>query len=132
MLKNLPNDYTRQDVVDLLNSQQLQYDFVYLPIDWTKHANLGYAFVNLVSHVEAERLATAMNGFSDWKVPSGKVCEVVWATENRQKLRRIVELLRNSPVMHPDVPEEFKPVLFLSGKQAPFPAPTKRIQRPKK
>merc|ERR1712083_226406 len=130
MLRNIPNDYTRQDVLDLCDYMQLQYDFIYLPFDWGKRANLGYAFINLTSHAEAERIAKLLDGFSEWKVPSEKVCEVVWGTEQRQSLRRIIELFRNSPVMHPDVPEEFKPLLFRSGQRVVFPAPTKRIRPP--
>ncbi len=49
MLRNLPNDYTRNDFLDLLQAKNIAFDFVYLPIDWRKRANLGYAFVNLVS-----------------------------------------------------------------------------------
>ena len=30
---------------------------------------------------------------------------------------------RNSPVMHPMVPETFKPMLFVEGEKVPFPAP---------
>jgi len=130
MLRNIPNDYSRQDLLELLDTIQLQYDFVYLPFDWGKRANLGYAFVNLVSNQEAERIAENLGGFSDWKVPSEKVCEVVWGTEDRQSLRKIIELFRNSPVMHPDVPEEFKPLLFRSSQRLVFPAPTKRIRPP--
>jgi len=130
MMRNIPNDYTRQDLLSLLDSKRIQYDLVYLPFDWGKRANLGYAFVNLVSHAEAERMATLLNGFSDWGVPSEKVCEVVWGTKQRQGLRKIIELFRNSPVMHPDVPEEFKPLLFISGQRTAFPAATKRIRPP--
>merc|ERR1712032_464027 len=61
MIKNIPNDYKRQDVLDLLDSRGLEYDFVYVPIDWCKRANLGYAFVNLVSHEEADRIEVVLN-----------------------------------------------------------------------
>merc|ERR1712113_588105 len=112
MLRNLPNDYKRQDVLDLLDSNGIQYDFIYIPIDWDKGANLGYAFINLVSHAEAERIAVLLNGYSEWKVPSAKICEVVWAKAEQQSLHRNIQRFRNSPVMHHDVPDEFKPLLF--------------------
>lgn len=131
MVRNIPNDYTRNDLVELLDSKELQYDFLYLPIDWRKKANLGYAFANLVSHEEAERMANVLNGLSDWKVPSEKVCEVVWGKPEQQSLHRNVERFRNSPVMHPDVPEECKPLLFTLGQRSVFPAPTMRLQRPR-
>lgn len=131
MLRNLPNDYSRQDLLDFLDSQKVMYDFVYLPIDWGKRANLGYAFVNLVSPEEAERIGSVLTGFTAWKVASDKVCEVVWGKPDQQSLRKNVERFRNSPVMHPDVPKDFKPLLFTLGQETVFPAPTKRLRPPR-
>jgi len=131
MLKNIPNDYSRQDILDLLDSKAIQYDFIYVPIDWCKRANLGYAFVNLVSNGEAERIEHLLNGFSDWKVTSEKVCEVAWGKKEHQSLHSLIDHFRNSPVMHPLVPEEFKPSLFTLGERMVFPAPTKRLRPPR-
>merc|ERR1712070_324481 len=124
MLRNLPNDYQRQDLLDLLDSRRVQYDFVHLPVDWGKRANLGYAFVNLVCHDEALRIEQVLNGFKGWSFWSAKECEVVWAKSEQQNLAAIIERFRDSPVMHEDVPEEFKPLLFERGKSVAFPAPT--------
>ena len=44
-----------------------------------------------------------LGGFSDWKVPCEKVCEVVWGTEDQQSPRKIIELFRSSLVMFLDV-----------------------------
>lgn len=131
MLRNLPNDYSRQDLLDLLDSKGIQYDFIYLPIDWGKRANLGYSFVNLVCPQEALKIDSELNGFTGWNVASEKVCEVVWGKPDQQSLRKNVERFRNSPVMHPDVPDEFKPLLFTLGKRSVFPAPTKRLRPPR-
>jgi len=131
MLRNIPNDYVRQDLLDLLDAKNIESDFVYLPMDWNKQANLGYAFVNCVSYQEAVRIGDVLNGFSDWTVSTQKVCEVVWGKPALQSLQRIIERFRNSPVMHPDVPDTFKPMVFNSGKRVTFPAPTLQIQPPR-
>ena len=66
--------------------------------------------------MEVERIAKVLGGFSDWKVPSEKVCEVVWGTEVRYSLRKIIELFRNRLVMYLDVAEEFKPLILVQGR----------------
>jgi len=133
MLKNIPNDYKRQDLLALLDANGISYDFIYLPIDWkiVPWANVGYAFVNLISTDEAERVEVLLEGFSDWRLSTEEVCEVAWAMPNQQSLHENIERFRNSPVMHPDVDDEFRPVLFESGRRIVFPGPTKRLSRPR-
>lgn len=131
MVRNLPNDYRRQDVLDFLDSMGVNYDFIYVPMDWGRRANLGYAFVNLISPAEAVRIESVLSGFSGWRTSSEKTCEVVWGQVDQQSLLSNVERFRNSPVMHPDVPDEFKPMLFTLGRRSAFPPPTKRIRPPR-
>jgi len=131
MVRNIPNDYTRQDLLDLLNAYNIPYNFVYLPMDWNKAANLGYAFVNLVSHEEALRTGRVLSGFTAWKVQSQKVCDVVWGKPNLQSLQRITEKFRNNAIMHPDVPDAYKPMVFRDGCRVAFPDPTVQLQKPR-
>merc|ERR1712137_908613 len=131
MIRNIPNDYTRDNFLDLLNVHNIAYNFVYLPMDWNKAANLGYAFVNLVSHEEALRTGRVLSGFSAWKVQSQKVCDVVWGKPNLQSLHRISDKFRNNAIMHPDVPDTYKPMLFRNGVRAAFPDPTVQLQKPR-
>jgi len=132
MLRNVPNSYTRDMLLTLLNARgfQSRYDFVYLPMDFRNGVNLGYAFVNLLTHEDAESLTDKLQGFSEWVSDSTKVCEVSWAHPH-QGLREHVERYRNSPVMHQSMPEEYKPMVFRNGEQQPFPHPTKAIKAPK-
>jgi len=131
MLRNLPNDYSRDMLLELLDSEGFAecYDFVYLPIDFKKQAGLGYAFLNLLTHDDAERLRTKLQGFSGWKCPTQKVLQVSWS-QPLQGLAANIERYKNSPVMHQDVPEHFKPLLFKDGQQVLFPQPAKRIRPP--
>lgn len=142
MLRHLPVGCTRDWLVRVLDSQGFStcYDFVYLPVDFVKWQNFGYAFVNFVSPREALRSWQHFTGFSTWPKEimsaSGSeksedcTCEVSWG-DPLQGLEAYVERYRDSPVMHREVPEPYKPVIFAKGVRVPFPAPTKRIRRPR-
>lgn len=131
MLRNLPNNYTRQMFLQMLDENGLkgQYDFVYLPCDFYHDANLGYAFVNMVDASAVFLAWKAFQGFSDWSLPSVKVCQVMWSGPH-QGFEAHVERYRNSPLMHQNVPDVFKPMIFRNGKRQPFPKPTKCLQAP--
>jgi len=131
MLRNLPNDYNRTMVVELLDHKGFagKYDFVYLPTDSARQAGLGYAFVNLVSAADAQLIRQRLEGFRHWTVPSSKRLTVGWS-DTVQGLEANVERYRNNPIMHECVPDEFKPAVFKDGKRAEFPQPTKRLRKP--
>lgn len=132
IFRNVPNNYRRKDLLAMLDGEGFAalYDFAYLPIDFTTTANLGYAFVNFVSHEAAKRCWARMQSYSRWTIPSKKVCNVGWSYPN-QGLQANVDRYRSSPVMHPTVPDEFKPLFLTEGKPAPFPPPLKRIRAPR-
>ncbi|CAE7480869.1 ML5 [Symbiodinium pilosum] len=62
-----------------------QYDFLYLPIDFQTHACLGYAFVNLVDPGVVPSFWRAFDGFSNWSLPSKKVCYISWSGPHQGK-----------------------------------------------
>lgn len=132
MLRNLPNNYTRELLLDLLQREGFggTFDFVYLPIDFKSQAGLGYAFVNFTTPADATRCWPVFEGFTNWSMPSSKVCSVTWGNP-LQGLSAHVERYRDSPVMHQSVPDEWKPVLFVDRVRVPFPPPTKPIKLPK-
>jgi hypothetical protein len=134
MFRNLPNDYCRSDLLDLLDRVggfAGLYDFVYLPVDFKTQAGLGYAFVNFVAPAYADQCFNIFEGFSNWSLKSCKVCNVTWGNP-LQGLQAHVERYRDSPVMHKSVPDEWKPMLFADdGSRVKFPPPTKAIKPPK-
>lgn len=132
MLRNMPNNYTRDMLLELVDSMGFAgcYDFAYLPVDFKSQAGLGYAFINFISSAEAQRCFDNFEGFSGWKVPSEKVCTVTWGSPY-QGLEAHIERYQNSPVMHHSIPDEWKPVLLENGVRIVFPPPTKPIKTPK-
>jgi len=133
MMRNIPNDYTRELLLKLLDDAGFNaaYDLLYLPIDFKSQVGLGYAFINFVSDVEAQRFKQHFQGFKNWSVPSEKVCEISWS-DVVQGLHDNVQRYRNSPVMHESVQDAFKPALFQGGGRVDFPEPTKTIRPPRK
>jgi hypothetical protein len=132
MLRNIPNNLKREALLELFDRLGFQglYDFVYLPIDFSRKSNVGYSFVNLIDAAVASRFLATFQGFQGWTGSSRKVCEAVW-TQPCQGLSGHVDRYRNSPVMHADVPDECRPVLFRNGERIAFPSPTKPLKRPK-
>jgi hypothetical protein len=132
MMRNVPNSYTRDMVLHLLDREGFaaRYDFVYLPVDFRRLAGLGYVFVNFVTTEDAAWAKLHFQGFDRWEVASPKVCEMSWS-EPLQGLDAHIDRYRTSPVMHEDVPEKYKPVYLQDGVRQPFPAPTKRIRPPR-
>jgi hypothetical protein len=132
MLKNVPNDYNRDMLLEMLdeNGFQGRYNFVYFPMDFKRWSGLGYAFVNMATHEDGVELMEKLNGFAGWKKHSSKVCQVAWGDQG-QGLDAHIQRYRNSPVMHPDWPEEVRPLLFVDGERVDFPPPTKKLKPPR-
>merc|ERR1719287_442786 len=80
MLRNMPNNYTRDMLLELVDSMGFEkcLDFAYLPVAFKSQAGLGYAFINFITSKEAQLCFELFEGFSDWKVPSDKRCTVTW------------------------------------------------------
>ncbi|OVA19176.1 RNA recognition motif 2 [Macleaya cordata] len=52
------------------------YDFLYLPMDFKKRLNLGYAFVNFTSSVAAMRFYRSFDNYN-WEVfQTSKICKI--------------------------------------------------------
>jgi len=129
MIRNMPNNYSREMFVELLDAQGFAgfYGFLYLPMDFESQACLGYAFVDCETAAVASRLWDTFDGFTNWAIPSRKASGVSWSAP-LQGLRAHVERYRNSPVMAQDVPDQFKPIVMENGVRVPFPPPTRSLR----
>jgi len=133
MLKNLPEAFGRDSVVNLLNSHgfEKQVDFVYVPMNFKDQSIVtcfGYAFVHFISAEAANKCHMVLEGFCDWD--STRTCTVVWS-ETDQGLQAHVDRYHNSPVMHASVSDEYKPAIYRDGLRIQFPPPTKNIRPPR-
>ncbi|KAG0610883.1 hypothetical protein M758_7G099100 [Ceratodon purpureus] len=93
MIKNIPNKYSQQMLLSLLDNHctdwntreetigepESAYDFVYLPIDFKNRCNLGYAFVNFTSVHATKRLYISFHQQQWEEFNSRKVCHVTYA-----------------------------------------------------
>eukprot|EP00930_Biecheleria_cincta_P020256 TRINITY_DN15271_c0_g1_i2.p1 TRINITY_DN15271_c0_g1~~TRINITY_DN15271_c0_g1_i2.p1 ORF type:complete len:270 (+),score=31.84 TRINITY_DN15271_c0_g1_i2:78-812(+) len=132
MIRNVPRSFTRDTLMAVLDRVGFKgkYDFLYLPIHFSSDAGFGYAFVNLVTPSVVPAFTACIHGFNDWGVDSDLVAEVAWSSK-LQGLDHHIERYRNSPVMHPDMPDKYKPIILRSGSRVPFPKPTKRLAQPR-
>jgi hypothetical protein len=125
---NLPNNYKRDQLMELIDKKGFagSYDFFYAPVDFTRNALLGYAFINFLLPKEADRFYDVFDGFVQWELDSEKVSQVSWSIE--QGLESHIKKYRNSPVMTKD--DTARPVSLKDGQRVPFPSPTKKLQAP--
>jgi len=132
LLKNLPPSCTTAALVDMLNSQGFQgsYNFAYAPTDFRSLTSFGYGFVNAISFNEAVRMTECLNGYDGWASTGIDSMEVQWSMPY-QGLDLQIKRFQNSPVMHPSVPDEIKPMIFTDGVRSPFPGPTKTLREPR-
>jgi hypothetical protein len=135
IVKKMPKAFTSSMLVELLNAAGFKgrYDFLYAPVNFEKMTGTGCAFINFTSTEDGARFMTQFQGFCDWGVPcnGAKKAEVSWSSACQGKQTH-VDRYRDSPVMHPSVPESCKPMLFDShGNRDAFPPPQKPLYAPR-
>lgn len=129
LLKRLWASCTTQDLAELLDRLGFVgcYDFLYVPANLRESKAFGFAFVNMVSHLAALVLKEHFDGFV---VEEGREPLAVQWCDAHQGLAAQIERYRESPIMHEDVLDRFKPMLFQNGRRQPFPPPTRPVQFP--
>lgn len=132
MFRNLPEGFSRRQLEELLDAQGFakRYDFIYLPAELATMACFGYAFINMVAPDDAEAFVQHFQGFDEWPVPCRKRA-VVHMSEALQGMQTQIERYRNSPLMHPVVPDDLRPAVYSDGVRIPFPEPTAPLKPPR-
>jgi len=132
MFRNLPVWFTRQYLEELLDAEGFGklYDFIYLPAELGTGTCFGYAFINMVTPQDAEFFVEHFQGFDQWPIADSRRA-VVHLSEALQGLDEQIERYRNSPLMHPSVPDSLRPAVYCRGVRAVFPAPTAPIRAPR-
>jgi len=67
MIRNIPNRYTKQEIIDelaLVGFGCDSFDFLYSPTDFGTMGNVGYVFVNFVSAEWAMRCRQTFDGYT--------------------------------------------------------------------
>lgn len=132
LLKNLPSTCTTEVLVELLDGEGFVgcFDFAYVPIDFAEHRAFGYAFINFCTPSDAREAMEHLNGNDSWAAPGQESLEAQWSNPH-QGLQIQIARYQNSPVMHPSIPADLKPMLFEDGVRKEFPKSTKNIKAPR-
>ena len=131
MVRNIPNKYTQSMLLEELNEVlHRKFDFFYLPIDFRKKTNMGYAFINMIDPVATATLVRQFHGKGWRSSKSEKICQISYA--RIQGKHSLVEQFRNSTVMSKK--KQYRPIIFYSvgpsvGTSEPFP-PGNSSQKP--
>ncbi|CAG9331682.1 AML1_2 [Blepharisma stoltei] len=98
MIKNIPNKYTQQMLLDTIDRHfPCSYDFFYLPIDFKNNCNVGYAFINFLNPQIIPLVCNQFNGKRWERFNSEKICALAYARiQGRQNL---VQHFQSSSVM---------------------------------
>jgi len=130
MLRNIPNRCTRKILVERMDDGfRGTFDFIYMPIDFSKHCNMGYAFINFKKPETCKRFFAAFHGVKSnvclLSCNSTKICEVTFA--RLQGLQENVYSLQNSFIMDQLADhKDWQPLLF-DDQGDPVPFPKERI-----
>ncbi|CAD8109031.1 unnamed protein product [Paramecium primaurelia] len=80
MIRNIPNKYTQPMLLENIDiNHKDNYDFFYLPIDFTNKCNVGYAFINFLDSKFIPKFFLEFHS-RKWKLfNSDKICEITYA-----------------------------------------------------
>ena len=78
-IKNIPTKYTDEILIIELNEFKGKYDCLYLPYDYDKNQNKGYAFINFVNPLHILYFYEKFNGKQWIHFERSNICELNYA-----------------------------------------------------
>ena len=91
MIRNIPIKYTDDILIDALDEFKGKYDCLYMPFDYEKKGNKGYAFINFVNPLHILYFHEKFYG-KKWQLfESSKICEL-----NSANFQGIYEIQKHS------------------------------------
>lgn len=112
MIKNIPTFVNQVELLKVINKNfSTAYNFFYLPIDFNKKLNAGYAFINFRSSKLIVNFVLELEN-QPWDFPDSgaKVCYLSYA--RIQGFRSICEHFQKSNIMK-QIDEKVKPIIHL-------------------
>ena len=76
MIRNIPIKYTDEILIEEINEFNGKYDCLYMPYDYEKNGNKGYAFINFVNPLHILYFYEKFNGKKWVHFESSKICEL--------------------------------------------------------
>ena len=76
MIRNIPIKYTDEILIEALKEFKGKYDCLYMPFDYEKNGNKGYAFINFVNPLHILYFYEKFNGQKWLHFESSKICEL--------------------------------------------------------
>ncbi|KAL4470321.1 hypothetical protein ABPG74_011932 [Tetrahymena malaccensis] len=111
MVRNIPNRYNQEDFLRIIDiNYKGLYDFVYLPMDFKNHCNIGYAFINFIDPKHIIPFYNEFNGKRWEMIRSEKVCYICYA--RIQGRNELIAHFKKSGVMSALVDKSFKPLIL--------------------
>ena len=109
MIKNIPHYTSQNSLMYIFNNQGYkdEFNFFYLPIDFTKNMNAGYAFINFKNAKSIIKFYLEFNE-KPWKFNQNKKCYLSYA--RIQGFRAITQHFQNSGIMNQEN-NEVKPYI---------------------
>ena len=76
MIRNIPIKYSDEQLIEALEEFKGKYDCLYMPYDFEKNGNKGYAFINFVNPLHILYFHDKFNGRKWDYYESAKICEL--------------------------------------------------------